>query len=338
VHSIKEPVMRQHSHQAARGRQSHRKGARSAFTLVELLVVIALIGILVAPTLPAVQASRESARRVQCASNLKQLALAMHGHESTYSRFPSNGWGYLWVGDPDRGTDRHQPGGWIYNILPYLEQNSLRDMGRGEPVPGQWQTLATLIQQPLPLLNCPSRPGDAVAPHNPALFLHNADPVMNAAKTDYAVNEGDFITDTRGGPATLNEGDSGGYPWQDTSKATGICFLRSEIRTRDVQDGMSNTYLLGEKYVSWPGYNSDQDAGHDQSMYCGVDLDINRWVIQPPLHDGDAMEVRRFGSAHPSTCHMALCDGSVRSISYAIDGEVHRRLGNRQDGQPVELP
>lgn len=320
-------------------RLRRRMGAdRSAFTLLELLVVIVVISILLALTLPAVQSARASARRVQCANNVRQLALAMHNHESTYGRFPSNGWGFLWVGDPDRGTDRRQPGGWIYNILPEVEQSPLREMGRGESVPDQWATMAQVIQRPVPVFKCPSRPGGAVAPQNPALPLRNADPVEVAARTDYAVNEGDYITDSRGGPATLDEGDSGAYPWVDTQNATGICFLRSEIRTRDVRDGLSNTYLLGEKYVSTIGYNTDEDPGNDQSMYCGVDLDINRWVIQPPLRDGEAMEVRRFGSAHSDGCHMALCDGSVRFIGYTIDAEVHRRLGNRRDGLPVELP
>src|SRR5213593_486082 len=90
---------------------------KRGFTLVELLVVIAIIGILVALLLPAVQAAREAARRTQCMNHLKQLATACMNHHDTYKYFPSGGWGYHWVGDPDRGSGAEQPGSWMYNIL-----------------------------------------------------------------------------------------------------------------------------------------------------------------------------------------------------------------------------
>ncbi len=109
-----------------------RNQKSAAFTLVELLVVITIIGILIALLLPAVQAAREAARQTQCRNNLKQLALGCLSHESAIKRFPSDGWGYGWTGDPDRSTDWRQPGGWIYNILPYIEQQPLHNMGTGQ--------------------------------------------------------------------------------------------------------------------------------------------------------------------------------------------------------------
>ena len=121
--------------------------ARPAFTLVGLLVVITIIGILISLLLPAVQAAREAARRLQCASNLKQIGLATSSFESSCGHLPPDGWGIIWLGDPDHGRDWKQPGGWIYNLLPFVEQQGLHDMQSGQ----------TGSPGPLPRLKCSPR-------------------------------------------------------------------------------------------------------------------------------------------------------------------------------------
>jgi prepilin-type processing-associated H-X9-DG protein len=165
----------------------------------------------------------------------------------------------------------------------------------------------------------------------------NANVADRVTRTDYAINEGDYITDTPGGPESLAEGDDPNYQWTDVSKATGVSFLRSRIRPADVSDGVSNTILVGEKYVSQAGYFEGQDLGYDQPAYSGVDLDLNRWSIGPPLPDGLSPQVRRFGSTHSGGCQFALCDGSVRTINYSVNAETFRNLGNRMDGAHVEF-
>ena len=132
------------------------------FTLVELLVVITIIAVLIALLLPAVQAAREAARRVQCKNNIKQLALGCLQHETAIKRLPTGGWGWVWTGDPDLGTDRHQPGGWIYNVLPYIEQQALHDMGAGLGTAAKAAAAGQRIAVALPVLYCPTR-GPAVA-------------------------------------------------------------------------------------------------------------------------------------------------------------------------------
>ena len=99
------------------------KRKSSGFTLVELLVVIAIIGILVALLLPAVQAAREAARRTQCKNHLKQLGIASQLHVDTHKFFPSGGWGDWWVGCPDMGCGKNQPGTWTYQLLSYIEES-----------------------------------------------------------------------------------------------------------------------------------------------------------------------------------------------------------------------
>lgn len=324
-----------------KGTPHKRDTVRTGFSLIELLVSIAIVGILISLLLPAVQSARESARRTQCKNNLRQLSLACANFESTYQQYPSNGWGYLWMGEPDRGTGPQQPGGWIYQILPYLEQTNLAELGTGQPDAERFVTLGDLMQQPLEVVVCPSRPVKMLSPVDPVQAPVNAEFREHAVKTHYAINEGDWISDTGAGPASIAEGDNGTFPWKDLKKVTGVSFQRSRVRTGWITDGMSSTYLLGEKYVSRQGYHSYDDPGFDQSCLSGIDLDLSRWTINPPVPDGDPIGndvSRQFGSAHSSGCHIALCDGSVRLISYSIDADTHRRLGNRKDGKPVDLP
>src|SRR5205085_2945310 len=91
-----------------------------------------IIAILIALLVPAVQKVREASSRTQCQNNLKQIGLAIHNNVDLIKAFPSGGWGWNWVGVPDRATGPDQPGGWLYNILPYIEQGNVRKLGVGQ--------------------------------------------------------------------------------------------------------------------------------------------------------------------------------------------------------------
>ena len=136
-----------------------RLSSKRGFTLVELLVVITIIGILISLLLPAVQAAREAARRAQCNNNLKQLALACLNHESALKHLPTGGWSAAFLGNPDRGAGINQPGGWQYNILPYLEQQAIYSLTAGKAVasPALAAAGATLASTPVSAFYCPSR-------------------------------------------------------------------------------------------------------------------------------------------------------------------------------------
>jgi prepilin-type N-terminal cleavage/methylation domain-containing protein/prepilin-type processing-associated H-X9-DG protein len=318
----------------------------AAFTLVELLVVITIIAILIALLLPAVQAAREAARQTQCRNNLKQLGLAALSHEQINGFLPAGGWGYRWVGDADLGFNLHQPGGWMYNILPYLEQQSVHDLGL-HGTPAQKKVAANrLVMVTLAMANCPSRrpailyPHKAISastnrPYNPGVGGLRTDDLTMIARSDYASSGGDYWTNTVIGPTTLAEEAS--YGWVSPSLCTGVIFLHNTFKLVDIRDGTSNTYLCGEKGVNADTYYTYDGDGDAQPMYIGYDPDTSRWSQDPPLQDTPGVTSDyTFGSAHAGGCHMAFCDGSVQLINYAINRAVNQHLGNRDDGVAID--
>ena len=324
-----------------------------AFTLVELLVVITIIGILISLLLPAVQAAREAARKLQCSNNLKQLGLGMLQHEQANGFFPSGGWGWSWVGDPDRGTGKEQPGGWLYSILPYMEQHALHDLGtdgdRDHWTATQLTGAAQCISTPLAVANCPTRRPPVAIPvtwpnfSNGQFAASGANPISQAAHGDYAVCVGDMAQGTYAdGPSTL--ADAIVYTWS-TVETTGISFARSQISIAAVSDGTSNTYMVGEKHVMVDAYaDGSKDGTDNETMYnanddasCTTYYNSDSGPTHLPMQDmSGSMHNYSFGSAHTGGCNMVFCDGSVHSISYSINAETHRCLGNRKDGQVID--
>ena len=219
---------------------------RDAFTLVELLVVIAIIGILVAMLLPAVQAAREAARRTQCMNNLKQIGVGFLNHESAYHHLPSGGWGWWWDGDPDRGHGRAQPGGWLYNILPFIEEAAIHDLGADGSAniitAGQMQGAAMAATKVIPTYACPSRRAlqlyPLVALPDGTHLALNANAVPAVFRSDYAANAGDTFIQWTSGPTSMANAIAGvGFtpaartaPGLSTSKAP--CVWRTSPTAR----------------------------------------------------------------------------------------------------------
>ncbi|HMO83989.1 MAG TPA: DUF1559 domain-containing protein [Lacipirellulaceae bacterium] len=257
-------------------------------TLVEVLVVIAIIGVLIALILPAVEMAREAARRSSCANNLRQLGVAAKHHLDAQGIFPTGGWGADWVGDPDAGFGPKQPGGWIYNVLPYLEQNALRELGRGQQAAPKREALAQLLETPLATFNCPSRRLPRTYPYHGPSPLKNVEPPPKVAKSDYVINRL-------------------------------LSFEKSEVIAAEIQlqKGLSNVVLAGEKSLSQDHYADGTASGDTLSMYAGHSNDVSRNVTGTPT--SDSVAGAGFGAPHPGVCNFVFGDGSVRPIAYDQD-------------------
>ena len=278
---------------------SDRNGwrSRAAFTLVELLVVMAIIGILIALLLPAVQAAREASRRSSCTNNLKQLGLAMHGYHDALGSFPP---GYIYVA---RDVEEW---GWAVFLFPYLEQSSRHEIlnvndGRLTDAIRNAQ-LRPGLQDRISILRCPSDGGGRLLPLTSRRF------------DDGAAGIGGFE------PATANYiGVLGLYDLAGNYPNNGVLFGNSGVSTDDIPDGTSHTLAIGERDIkchsgAWCG-NKNPAGNRDDGIYFTVgrvSMPIN--VTAAPFQFTEG-----FSSPHPGGANFLVCDGSVRFLSETID-------------------
>lgn len=293
--------------------QTYRRNndPRYGFTLVELLVVIAVIGILVALLLPAVQAAREAARRVQCMNNVRQIGLAIANYESANRRLPS-GW-----------TDWRQttkPGwGVCHALLSFMEQsNTASRLDTNFAIDSSVNI--PYLQTVVPTFICPSDPADSIFELGADTGVdedggHNIDQgpkLFRIARSNYV---GVF------GTKEIDE-----YPYQ----GDGAFFGNSFIRFRDFTDGVSNTMVFGERGSRlggslWHGYIFNA-AGASARFLGSTDHTPN----SPVGHFDD------FSSYHTGGTQFIFGDCSTRTISDSIDLEIYQSMATRAGGEVLK--
>ncbi len=294
-------------------------GAR-AFTLVELLVVITIIGILIALLLPAVQAAREAARRTQCTNNLKQLGIACHNYHQVYGVLPLCN-----TYQPGYPNDTGMRRSWTVGLLPYLEQGAIfekMDMKKK----GIESPNLELIQQNLTVVLCPSDP-QAKTP----LTRADAAASLKLALTCYAANVGDHFNDVP---------DGLGYPPRYGNGSVDAATTRGVISRygysasfEEIRDGLSNTFLLGEVVPEWCVW---QDWGHQSFATTGRPINNrNQDFATGVLSPWDPYNCICFRSLHPGGAQFLLCDGSARFFNETIDYATFRALASRRGGEAV---
>jgi prepilin-type N-terminal cleavage/methylation domain-containing protein/prepilin-type processing-associated H-X9-DG protein len=296
---------------------------RGAFTLVELLVVIAIIAVLIALLLPAIQSAREAARRAKCSNNLRQIGLAVLVHENTKKRFPAGlnlpiqaGSAGLWPTNPavtfkltGEPPVRDEISNWLIQTMAYSELTgihsklNLRNVSLGCYANSQGP--ASVAAQTIPQFVCPSD----YAPRNPIQYL-----TYHYGINSYFANGGTFswfIGDVRPGK---------GFD--------GVFQINSATRIRNITDGTSKTIMIGERHSldprwvdsagqqmlhtrrgwAWARYNAVQD------VICSSSVPINYMMSSNSQTEQDK-RLNAFGSGHGDGAMFAWCDGSVRQLS-----------------------
>lgn len=318
-----------------------KRSRQPGFTLVELLVIIAIIGILVALLLPAVQAAREAARRMQCTNNLKQIGLALHLYEASADTLPP---GFIsrvtgpWPGGSNDPVPEAGPGWSFFSlILPQLEQPALHSMINFNLSISDAANQAARRTK-VSTYQCPSDSWTG-----PVTVWPTSLGISDLAPSSYVGCLG-------GGDPANAPGYSAMYEQQPFN---GIFHRNVGVRFADITDGTSNTIGLGERASmfapnGWAGViptaqtvfspliaqRRGQTVGHTaRPAITMATVHVRSGGPTAPTGSPGG-----FWSPHPGGCLFLLMDGSTHTITNTVDVRVFRAMAGRNDGIPVTLP
>jgi len=311
------------------------------FTLVELLVVITIIGILISLLLPAVQAAREAARRLQCGNNMKQLGLALHNYHEGWRQFPL-GASHPNTNDFDQiPTSNH--GSFLVALLPFIEQQNVYNNCDFTTNTDYISKIGAKYIHEIWIQSfvCPSDDTPQYWKGNPLYWNSSCSTKeQNRATSNYAacIGSQDFL----GGDYTAGAfGTNGSVAHADTldsSKVSGVfshCAWGACIA--EIRDGTSNTIALGEMRPACSWHARDGWM-HVNSLWNGTTSPINDTACCSTGESDGAGSwscEQAFRSRHAGGAQFAFCDGSIHFLSESIDYMTYQKLGDRRDGLPV---
>lgn len=327
---------------------------RSGFTLIELLVCVAIIAILVALILPAVQQAREAARRIQCQNNLKQLGIALHNYHDTNGAFPPGWIGRDMVGIGQSPRDFGYSWAWGAFLLPYCEQLALYEqlgIGNTSNPPGPKDPGDSSLQ----VFLCPS---DAAGTES-GRGLWSSTPTgqdslfAGYAKSNYVAVNGYGISSLDRLEPWFSAGGTVGTPMLYRSpREDGIFGAHTATKVRDILDGTSQTFAIGER--SQDKVNRSKPYGSVWIRNCGQfpgpgfvimvsatfrDADSVSGAVHQNRPINHAVNGYRapdgFSSSHSGGASFLFADGSVRFIKENIDRSVYGNLGSMADGNVI---
>jgi prepilin-type N-terminal cleavage/methylation domain-containing protein/prepilin-type processing-associated H-X9-DG protein len=304
---------------------------RVAFTLVELLAVIAIIGVLIALLLPAVQAAREAARRVQCANNLKEVAFALHLYsDSQHESLPAR------IRNAFDGSQQASKGrltldnvswsesiSWRATVLPYHEQQTVYDK-----IDFRQSALSNanlpVARTMLSIHQCPSTPDSPRVVEDVGAPLRKG---VRVAACDYGAIAG---ADDFPGPVRI----SGAWNTND-GRDDPVESHRVPPSLQEVTDGRSQTILLAER-SGHPAYYTRTGLSPEQPQFpfFGAWLALEFTMINAPF----AVNAANYGGPfafHPGGAQVAMCDGSVHFLSEGISAQTLVALISRAGGEPI---
>lgn len=291
---------------------SHRSTPVKGFTLIELLVVMAVIAVLVALILPAVQNAREAARRSTCQNHLKQIGIALQTYHVAQRALPS---GFIGV---DATSGLHDINGinsfgWGTMILPLLDQENLyKELNTKLPMLDAFNSAG--IAKPVVVFRCPSDGGAD------AFEINDASGAIlgTLSSANYVGHFG-----------TKKISDCYATPNQQC-KADGLLFHNSLVRLRDVTDGQSSTFLVGERRSGEPGGLNSTWVGAAPNG----ENSIGR-VLGTAFHKMNSANQHAFSSTHVGGCFMLTCDGAAKFVSEEIDKAVWQGLGTHRGDELI---